>query len=139
MDDDAIVTHTYSETTDAITVSVTPVYLPDQSDPEEESYAWAYNVQLENNGKEAVQLISRHWKITDAQGITQEVQGPGVVGEQPTLMPGSAFEYTSGTLLPTTSGIMLGSYHMVKESGDGFDVTIPAFSLDVPGAPISRN
>jgi ApaG protein len=94
---------------------------------------------MENLSKDEVQLISRHWKIADAQGSIKEVKGPGVVGEQPVLKPGTAFEYTSGTLLPTSSGIMMGSYQMVTTAGEPFEVEIPAFSLDVPGEKYLRH
>lgn len=127
-------TLTYSHTTDKIKVTVTPIYLNDQSVPEANYYAWAYQVKLENFGTDIVQLISRHWKITDANGFTKEVKGPGVIGEQPVLKPGEVYEYTSGTLLPTPSGIMFGSYQMVSDRGR-FDITIPAFSLDTPDYP----
>lgn len=122
----------YHETTRNISVTVEPLYLEDQSSPEENYYVWAYNVKIENAGAETVQLRSRHWRITDARGRMDEVRGPGVVGEQPVLGPGDSFEYTSGTPLPTPSGFMMGTYQMVTEAGEQFDVTIPAFSLDSP-------
>lgn len=122
-----------SETTRGIRVSVESVYLDDQSQPDEGRYVWAYRVRIENKGGETVQLVRRTWHITDARGRTQHVHGAGVVGEQPTLEPGEAFEYTSGTPLETASGFMVGAYHMVvPASGERFDVAIPAFSLDVP-------
>jgi ApaG protein len=89
-------------------------------------------VKIENAGTETVQLRSRYWRITDARGRIDEVRGPGVVGEQPVLGPGDRFEYTSGTPLPTSSGFMVGTYRMVADSGEEFDVEIPAFSLDCP-------
>ena len=122
----------YRETTHLIAVTVTPIYLEEQSEPDENQYIWAYHVQIENQGPQTVQLISRHWKITDSNGCVKEVRGDGVIGEQPVLHPGESFEYTSGTPLPTSSGIMLGSYQMVGEDGESFDITIPAFSLDLP-------
>ena len=122
----------YRETTHLIAVTVTPIYLEEQSEPDENQYIWAYHVQIENQGQQTVQLISRHWKITDSNGCVKEVHGDGVIGEQPVLHPGESFEYTSGTPLPTSSGIMLGSYQMVGEDGESFDITIPAFSLDLP-------
>lgn len=122
----------YTQTTRGITVTVQPVYLEDQSSPAESHYVWAYRVRIENNGEETVQLKRRHWKITDALGRMQEVQGAGVVGEQPVLMPGQSYEYTSGTPLSTPSGIMMGSYQMENDGGETFDVGIPAFSLDSP-------
>lgn len=122
----------YTETTRGITVTVQPVYLEDQSSPAEGHYVWAYRVRIENHGDETVQLKRRHWKITDAIGRVQEVQGAGVVGEQPVLQPGESYEYTSGTPLQTPSGIMMGAYQMEAEDGEKFDVSIPAFSLDSP-------
>ncbi|MFN4312022.1 MAG: Co2+/Mg2+ efflux protein ApaG [Ferrovibrio sp.] len=122
----------YHKTTHNISVTVQPIYLDEQSSPEENYFVWAYNVKIENGGSNTVQLRSRYWKITDARGRVQEVRGPGVVGEQPVLGPGDSFEYTSGTPLPTSSGFMVGTYQMVSESGEQFDVAIPAFSLDSP-------
>lgn len=122
----------YSQTTRDITVTVQPVFLEDQSSPTESHYVWAYRVRIENKGSETVQLMRRHWKITDAMGRMQEVQGDGVVGEQPLLEPGGSYEYTSGTPLSTPSGIMMGSYQMETGDGQTFDVGIPAFSLDSP-------
>ena len=123
----------YSLTTHGVTVTVRSFYLEDQSKPEEGRFVWAYRIRIENGGRETVQLLRRTWEITDARGRTQRVQGPGVVGEQPLLKPGGSFEYTSGTPLETPSGFMVGSYHMVApESGENFDVAIPAFSLDSP-------
>ena len=122
----------YTQTTRGITVTVQPIFLDDQSSPAEGHYVWAYRVRIQNNGDDTVQLMRRHWKITDAMGRMQEVQGAGVVGEQPVLEPGETFEYTSGTPLPTPSGIMMGSYQMETDDGETFDVAIPAFSLDSP-------
>jgi len=123
----------YSKTTRGIRVSVRSFYLEDQSEPDESHYFWAYKVKIENHGREAVQLLRRTWHITDAHGRTQHVHGAGVVGEQPLLEPGEAFEYTSGTPLDTPSGFMSGAYHLVAPaSGENFDVAIPAFSLDSP-------
>ena len=122
----------YSQTTRSIIVTVKPFYLEDQSSPAEDHYVWAYHVRIENQGKETVQLRSRHWKITDGRGQVQEVRGPGVVGEQPTIGPGEAFRYASGCPLATPSGLMVGEYRMVREDGESFDVAIPAFSLDSP-------
>lgn len=119
-------------TTRGIRVSVTPQYLPDQSDPAKSQFVWAYQVRIENKGTDTVQLRSRHWKITDGLGRRQEVKGPGVVGKTPRLRPGEMFEYTSGTPLSTPSGFMGGTYQMVSESGEQFDIEIPTFSLDTP-------
>jgi ApaG protein len=127
----------YEAITRAIRVSVRPQYLPDQSDPAGSQYVWAYHVRIENQGEETVQLRSRHWRITDGLGRQQETRGPGVIGKTPMLRPGEVFEYTSGTPLSTSSGIMSGSYQMVSETGEKFDIEIPAFSLDTPAAPRS--
>lgn len=125
----------YQETTRGIRVSVHPTYLENQSDPSRSHFVWAYQVTIANEGPETVQLLTRHWKITDGNGRLHEVQGPGVVGEQPVLKPGESFEYTSGTPLATPSGIMAGSYQMQAASGEMFDAVVPAFSLDCPHEP----
>ena len=122
----------YEETTRTIRVMVEPVFLDDQSSPSDDHYVWAYHVRIENLGRETVQLRTRYWRITDANGRIHEVRGDGVVGEQPVLHPGEAFEYTSGTPLATPSGIMVGDYAMESETGEKFTVAIPAFSLDSP-------
>jgi ApaG protein len=122
----------YTQTTRDITVMVRPVYLDEQSSPEVGHFVWAYHVRIENHGRETVQLVTRHWQITDANGRLHEVRGEGVVGEQPVLRPGEAFEYASGTPLTTPSGLMFGSYQMQSENGEKFDIAIPAFSLDSP-------
>ena len=122
----------YSEVTRSIKVTVKPVYLEDQSSPAEDRYVWAYQVLIENLGRETVQLRNRHWQITDSRGQMQEVRGAGVVGEEPVLKPGENFEYTSGVPLPTASGFMTGSYGMISAAGEEFDIEIPAFSLDTP-------
>lgn len=129
----------YTETTRQIAVTVEPIYLEDQSNPEENHFVWAYRVRIENLGKDTVQLLRRHWRITDAKGRLQEVEGPGVVGEQPVLEPGQAFEYTSGTPLPTPSGIMVGTYLMESTKGERFEIGIPAFSLDSPHQAVRLN
>ena len=129
----------YEATTRGITVRVRPAYLADQSQPDEGRYIWAYTVEIENRGEESVQLISRHWVITDALNRTEEVKGDGVVGEQPTLKPREAFRYTSACPLPTSSGSMRGSYQMVTDAGEAFDVEIPEFSLHLPGAARRTN
>lgn len=125
--------HAYTATTRDILVSVRTFFLPDQSKPTENKFFWAYQVRIENKGPDTVQLLRRTWHITDGRGRTQRVHGEGVVGKQPTLGPGETFEYTSGTPLDTPSGIMRGAYHMtVADTGEAFDVGIPAFSLDSP-------
>jgi len=122
----------YESLTRGIRVYVEPDFLEDQSSPDEHRYVWAYTIQIANESAETVQLKMRHWRITDANGRTQEVRGPGVVGEQPVLHPGDRFEYTSGAPLTTPSGFMVGAYVMETEFGEVFDVDIPAFSLDSP-------
>ncbi|MEO5375215.1 MAG: Co2+/Mg2+ efflux protein ApaG [Alphaproteobacteria bacterium] len=122
----------YTRTTSDITITVKPFYLEEQSSPDDNHFVWAYRVRIENHSPTAVQLMRRHWRITDAFGRIQEVRGAGVVGEQPVLKPGETFEYSSGTPLPTPSGIMVGSYEMERADGFRFDVDIPAFSLDSP-------
>ncbi|MGI9170449.1 MAG: Co2+/Mg2+ efflux protein ApaG [Caulobacteraceae bacterium] len=124
----------YQAVTGGIGVRVTPTYLPTQSDPGRGRYFWAYTVEIENRGDKAARLISRHWIITDAQNQVEEVRGPGVVGEQPTLRPGESFTYTSGCPLATPSGAMRGAYQMIDDAGREFDVEIPLFSLHLPDA-----
>ncbi len=129
----------YNAVTRHISVTVTPYFIEDQSDPEDNHFVWAYQVNIENTGGETVQLKSRYWHITDAHGQVQEVRGDGVVGEQPVLRPGESFEYTSGTPLSTPSGIMVGRYQMETKGGEGFEIDIPAFSLDSPYQRTSLN
>ena len=126
----------YSSITRDIRVTVRPTYLAEQSAPADNHYVWAYHLRIDNGGDRAVQLRSRFWRITDGFGRVQEVRGPGVVGEQPVIQPGTAYEYTSGTPLATPSGIMVGTYTVEAEDGESFDVAIPAFSLDSPHQPI---
>jgi ApaG protein len=126
----------FTATTRHIRVTVRALYLADQSEPERSHFLWAYRVGIANLGRRTVQLMKRTWLITDGRGLTQRVHGDGVVGEQPVLEPGDSFEYTSGTPLATPSGFMRGQYHMVDtDSGETFDVAIPAFSLDSPFQP----
>ncbi len=122
----------YRATTNGIQVTVTPKYLADRSSADDNRYFWAYTIEIVNKSGGTVQLKSRHWKITDARGKLEEVRGPGVVGEQPILKPGDRFEYTSGVPLTTPTGMMVGTYHMVTDGGEQFDVEVPAFSLDSP-------
>src|SRR5262245_45361156 len=122
----------YRAETRHIEVKVIPRFLPERSSPENGYFFWAYTITLTNLGSETVQLKTRHWRITDAQGRLQEVRGPGVVGEQPVLKPGENFEYTSGVPLPTSSGLLTGTYGLVTAAGEEFDIDIPAFSLDAP-------
>lgn len=122
----------YEHQTGPIHVAVTPAYLDDQSDPDEDRYVWAYTITIENRGSEPVQLISRYWNIVDGKGRVDEVHGPGVVGLQPVIGPGQSFEYTSGCPLETASGMMSGSYQMRAASGEAFEAEIPAFLLESP-------
>ncbi len=122
----------FSKVTRSIKVTAIPQFLPEHSDPGSDHYVWAYTIEIENQGNESVQLMSRHWHITDAQGLVQEVRGAGVVGEQPVLGAGEAFRYTSGTSLNTPSGIMVGEYQMSTPEGEPFEIEVPAFSLDSP-------
>ena len=114
----------------SLRVAVEPQFLPEQSVPEQRVYSFAYTITITNSGEVPAQLISRHWTIVDADGGTEEVKGLGVVGHQPLLKPGEAFQYTSGCRLRTPSGTMQGSYFCVAEDGTRFDVEIPAFVLD---------
>jgi ApaG protein len=120
----------YRAVTRKIEVTVTPRYLSERSSPSNGYYFWAYTIDITNLGRETVQLKTRHWRITDANGRLQEVKGPGVVGEEPVLKPGESYEYTSGVPLPTPSGFMVGSYGMVTAAGEHFEIEVPAFSLD---------
>ncbi|HVZ05861.1 Co2+/Mg2+ efflux protein ApaG [Hyphomicrobium sp.] len=131
--------HPYEATTRGIRIRVEPEYLEDQSSPEDGHFVWAYAVEISNDGAETVQLKSRMWRITDALGFTEEVRGPGVVGQTPVIPPGETFNYTSGCPLKTPQGIMVGSYQMTDEAGELFDVAIPAFSLDSPHTRRSMN
>ena len=119
-------------------VEVEPQFLPDQSHPEGEQFGFAYTITVHNTGEVAAQLISRHWIITDARGHVEEVKGLGVVGQQPLLQPGEAFEYTSGCRLRTASGTMHGSYFCVAEDGARFEAPIALFVLDASGTDIPR-
>jgi ApaG protein len=121
-------------TTQDIMVRVQSRYVPEQSDPEQGTWLFAYTVVISNKGERVVQLVSRHWIITDANGHVEEVRGPGVIGAQPVLRPGESFEYTSACPLPTSFGTMHGSYQMIDEQGDPFDIEIAAFSLNMPYA-----
>lgn len=122
----------FNATTEGFNVRVTPTYLQEQSTPEERRWMWAYTIEIENVGVETAQLKSRHWMIIDANGHIREVDGPGVVGEQPVLYPGDSFTYTSGCPLETSSGFMRGHYEMQSADGRLFRVEIPSFSLDIP-------
>ena len=115
-----------------VSVSVTSLFIAEQSDVAKDRYAFSYTVTIRNMGSVTAQLLSRHWIITDAANQVQEVRGQGVIGQQPTLKPGERFEYTSGTLIATPVGTMHGSYRMRAEDGTEFDAEIPPFSLSMP-------
>jgi ApaG protein len=122
----------YAATTENIEVKVEPSYLAERSEPAASRYFWAYEIEIANKGAVSVQLLARHWIITDEAGRREDVRGAGVVGEQPVIAPGAAFHYVSGCPLTTPSGIMVGTYEMIDANGRRFDVAIPAFSLDSP-------
>ncbi len=122
----------YTRVTRDIEITVLPEFLPERSDASEGHYFWAYTVEIANQGDSPIQVTDRHWKITDALGRLEEVSGPGVVGEQPTLQPGEVFRYTSGCPLSTPCGFMVGTYRIVVEGGEAFEAEIPMFSLDSP-------
>lgn len=124
----------YQERTGSIEVTVEPFYIEEESAPEQGRYVFGYRIEIVNDGRETVQLLDRHWRITNGRGETTEVHGAGVVGKQPVLEPGERFEYASFCPLTTSSGIMVGSYDMVAADGGRFTVAIPAFSLDAPAA-----
>lgn len=115
-----------------VVVKVTPQFIAEQSSPEEQRYIFAYQVNIENKSTQAIQVISRHWIITDGDGQVQEVRGLGVVGQQPLIPPGQGFEYTSGCPLPTPVGTMEGTYYCVDEQGVPFELPIERFVLSVP-------
>ncbi len=125
---------TQEATNNAVSVDVVTEYLENQSLPEENRYAFAYTITIHNHGDEAVRLLNRHWIITDADNQVQEVRGEGVVGEQPLIEPGSAFRYTSGTVIATAVGTMEGSYEMITASGRPFIAPIHPFSLALRSA-----
>ncbi len=120
----------YRSVTRNIEITAKPQFLEDQSRPENGRFVWAYTITIANLGEEPVQLLTRHWVITDGNGARQEVRGPGVIGEQPRISPNDSYTYSSGCPLATPSGVMVGSYGMVNDGGEHFDVDIPAFSLD---------
>ena len=127
--------HCYEEITRDIRIAVEPDFLEDQSEPEENRYLWSYRVIIENKSPTPVQLLSRYWRITDSRGRTREVRGEGVIGEQPVIAPGRAYEYTSGAPLETASGFMTGTYRMRASTGESFEVGIPMFALESPYEP----
>ena len=121
-----------STVTRGVRITVQPRFVPEQSDPPNRSWLFAYHITIRNEGEVTVQLRTRHWVITNGEGETEEVRGPGVVGYQPTLKPGEQFQYTSGCPLNTPVGTMHGSFHMELEGGEGFDAMIEPFRLAVP-------
>lgn len=121
-----------NESTYKINVEVTPTYIEEQSNPDQNHYVFSYTVTIVNDGNVPARLLTRHWIITDAMGDIQEVKGDGVVGEQPHLKPGEGFQYTSGTMMNTPNGSMAGSYHMIADDGFHFEADIPEFYLLAP-------
>lgn len=122
----------HAETTRGVTVRVSVSYLPEQSLPERGRWFWAYHIRIENDGAEAVQLLTRHWIITDGRGARHSVEGEGVVGEKPLIEPGASYDYVSGCPLQTPTGHMQGTYRMIGEDGRTFEVAIPKFALTAP-------
>jgi ApaG protein len=127
----------YRAKTRSIEVTVEPSYV--ESESGNGRYFWSYTINILNAGSQIVQVRSRHWRITDGNGRTEEVKGAGVVGKQPVLKPGESFSYTSGCPLTTPSGIMVGTYQVETDGGERFNIAIPAFSLDLPDAPRTLN
>ncbi|MBT4880459.1 MAG: Co2+/Mg2+ efflux protein ApaG [Alphaproteobacteria bacterium] len=127
----------YSETSNSIRVSVKPVFLDTESVPIHNHFLWAYHIRIENLSEDTIKLCTRQWRITDAHGADQHIQGDGVIGQHPTLKPGETFEYASSAPLNTPSGIMGGEYGMVNQNGEMFNVKIPSFSLDSPYQMVS--
>jgi len=122
----------HEATTRGVTVRVSVSYLPEQTEPVRGTWFWAYHIRIENGGEQAVQLLTRHWIITDGRGARHEVQGDGVVGDQPLIEPGESYDYVSGCPLKTPNGGMEGSYGMIGEDGSLFDAEIPYFPLLAP-------
>jgi ApaG protein len=122
----------YVAETRGVTVRVSVSYLAEQSEPAQARWFWAYHIRIENGGDRAVQLLTRHWVITDGRGARHSVEGEGVVGEQPLILPGASYDYVSGCPLSTPTGSMQGSYHMLDTDGAAFDVAIPKFALTAP-------
>ena len=129
----------YRATTNGIVVCVTPTYLAERSEPKKGRWLFAYTIEIENTSDDVLTLRSRYWNITDGSGQVEEVRGPGVVGEQPTLSPGASFTYTSGCPLNTPTGIMRGHFRMERADGSFFEAAVPAFSLDAPGSHRTLN
>ena len=123
---------TFSSSTNGIDVSVVPEYLIEHSDPQTHQFVWAYHVAIKNSSNYTIQILSRHWKIADSNGLKQEIVGEGLVGRKPTLQPGETFDYSSGTPLKTPSGFMSGQFHAIAEACGRFTIEVPAFALDSP-------
>lgn len=130
--DNKVKDNSYSAVTNEIEITVWPEFVDSQISPLGNLFIWSYHVRIDNRSNETVKLINRHWRIIDEQGMIQEVDGAGVVGEQPEIASGNAFQYSSGVHLRYPSGIMSGHYQLQKNNGELFDAKIPAFSLDVP-------
>lgn len=122
----------YEQETAGVMVRVEPRFLPEESEPDDGRFVWAYAIEIENRSPEAVQLLSRFWRITDENGATQEVRGEGVIGQQPVIAPGGSFSYTSAAPLAAPSGMMMGAYSMQRQNGEAFDINVPLFALDSP-------
>jgi len=122
----------YEAETDGVVVRVSPAYHDDESSPEDHRFMWSYRIRIENRADRTLQLKTRHWRITDCEGRVQEVNGPGVVGQQPVLPPGGAFEYASGAPLTVPAGVMQGTYRLEDEAGEAILAHIPMFALDSP-------
>lgn len=123
----------YEQETEGMVVRVAPEFMPEESKPAENRFVWSYTIEIENRTPDRVQLLSRFWRITDENGVTQEVRGEGVIGQQPVIGPGQSFRYTSAAPLAAPSGVMHGAYSMQRvDNGHAFDIAVPAFSLDTP-------
>jgi ApaG protein len=129
-----ILNRPYTATTDDIQITVWPEFVDSKSSVVGDLFIWAYHVRIDNKTSASVKLINRYWRIIDEKGIVQEVNGEGVIGEQPLIAVNSFYQYSSGVHLRYPSGIMNGKYQMQKENGEIFDVAIPTFSLDVPSS-----
>ena len=125
----------FEQETAGILVRVEPKFLAEESEPDAHRFVWSYTIEIENRSGDVVQLISRYWRLTDANGVVQEVSGAGVVGQQPVIPPGQCFRYTSAAPLSAPSGVMMGAYSMIRvDGGEGFDIAVPLFALDSPHA-----
>jgi ApaG protein len=122
----------YEAETNGVCIRVRPVFVDEQSSPKEDRFLWAYHIEIENRGRHTLQLMTRHWRITDGDGRIQHVDGAGVIGKQPVLRPGARFEYSSGCPLTTPCGMMQGAYRFEDETGASVEATIPLFALDSP-------